>query len=794
MSRKEDALEYHSRGRKGKLEVVPTKPLVSQLDLSLAYTPGVAEPCLEIAKDEDKSWEYTARSNLVAVISNGTAVLGLGDIGPAASKPVMEGKACLFKKFADIDVFDLEIAEKNVDKFVDIVAALEPTFGGINLEDIAAPACFEIEEKLRERMRIPVFHDDQHGTAIISGAGLLNAAELAHKQLAEIKLVVSGAGAAAIACVEFFCSLGMRADHVVLVDSKGVIHKGRTALTRQKARFATADDGRRTLADAMHGADMFMGLSVANTVTQAMLKTMADRPIVFALANPDPEISYPDALAARPDALVATGRSDFPNQVNNVLGFPYIFRGALDCRATGVSEAMKLAAARALAQLTREPVPDSVTLAYGGKALKMGPDYFIPKPFDPRVLWWVAPAVAQAAMESGVARITFDIAEYREKLMSKGSNAAYSIMRTITKEAQRDPRRIVFPHAASPRVLRAVQQIVDVGIARPVLLGRPDEIAQLCSEMSLDLMTQVEVIDPRSSPARTGYAERLYALRQRKGVTEEAAQALITKSDYYAAVMVDRGDADGMVTGLRLNYPETVRPPLEIFGLQPGVKVAVGMYMIVMQNVVRFFGDTVFNIFPDAETLADITVQMADAVAGFGVTPRVAMISYSNFGAVRHPDVTRIHRTIELVRDRRPELEIDGEMQPEMALDPVRRQQSYGFSRLTKAANTLVFSSLASGNAAYQIARALGSASTVGPILLGLAKPVAAMQNDATVDEIVNMTSQVVLKAQQLRRQQDQHEPRSTGEPNGAAAAGANGPAVRRSHHEPSAAEILTGD
>ncbi len=751
MGRKEDALEYHRRGRRGKLEVVPTKPLVSQIDLSLAYTPGVAEPCLEIAADEAKSWEYTARSNLVAVISNGTAVLGLGDIGPAAGKPVMEGKACLFKKFADIDVFDLEIAETDVDKFVDIVAALEPTFGGINLEDIAAPACFEIEEKLRQRMKIPVFHDDQHGTAIISGAGLLNAAALAQKQLSSIKLVVSGAGAAAIACVEFFCSLGLSRENVVLVDSKGVIHKGRTDLTRQKQKFAIAEDGRRTLADAMKGADMFMGVSVANTVTGAMLKTMADRPIVFALANPDPEISYPDAITARPDAIVATGRSDYPNQVNNVLGFPYIFRGALDCRATGVSEAMKLAAAHALAELTREPVPDSVIMAYGGKPLKMGPDYFIPKPFDPRVLWWVAPAVAKAAMDSGVARIKFDIDEYREQLISRGSNAAYSIIRTITKEAQRDPRRIVFPHAANPRLLRAIQQIVDEDIAKPVLLGRREEIERMCVEMSLDLMNGVEILDPRTAPSQ-GYAERLYELRQRKGLTAYAAQSLINNSDYFAAIMVERGDADGMVTGLRLNYPETVRPPLEIFGLSPGVKVAVGMYMMVLNNSVKFFGDTVFNIFPDAEILADIAVQMADAVQGFGVEPRVAMISYSNFGSVRHPDVTRIHRTLEIVRERRPNLEIDGEMQPELALDPARRQQAYGFSRLTRSANTLVFSSLASGNAAYQIAKTIGGASAVGPILLGVAKPVAAMQNESSVEEIVNMTSYVVLKAQQAQR------------------------------------------
>jgi malate dehydrogenase (oxaloacetate-decarboxylating)(NADP+) len=748
MGRKEDALEYHSRGRKGKLEVVPTKPLVSQIDLSLAYTPGVAEPCLEIARDPEMSWEYTARSNLVAVISNGTAVLGLGNIGPAAGKPVMEGKACLFKKFADIDVFDLEIAETDVDKFCDIVASLEPTFGGINLEDIAAPACFEIEEKLRQRMRIPVFHDDQHGTAIISGAGLLNAAELADKPLKDLKIVVSGAGAAAIACVEFFVKLGITREHVTLVDSKGVVHVGRTDLNRQKLKLAQPDDGRRTLADAMRGADMFMGVSVANTVTQEMLKTMAERPIVFALANPDPEISYPDAIAARPDAIVATGRSDFPNQVNNVLGFPYIFRGALDCRATTVSEEMKLAAARALAELTKEPVPDSVIMAYGGKSLKMGPDYFIPKPFDPRVLWWVAPAVAQAAMDSGVARIKFDSGEYRERLMFKGSNAAYSIMRTITKEAQRDPKRIAFPHAANARLLRAVQQIVDEEIAKPILLGRTKEIERLCQEMSLDLLDRCEIHDPRTEMNQR-YADRLYELRGRKGLTLQAAQNMVGKSDYYAALMVDRGEADGMVTGFRLNYPETVRPPLEIFGLSPGAKVAVGMYMMVLQNSVKFFGDTVFNIFPDAETLADITVQMADSVQAFGITPRVAMISYSNFGSVRHPDVTRIHKTIELVRARRPQLEIDGEMQPEMALDPVKRQQAYGFSRLTRSANTLVFSSLASGNAAYQIAKVLGSASAVGPILLGVAKPVAAMQNDATVEEIVNMTSHVVLQAQQ---------------------------------------------
>ncbi|MCE9572369.1 MAG: NADP-dependent malic enzyme [Deltaproteobacteria bacterium] len=749
MGRKEDALDYHRRGRKGKLEVVPTKPLVSQIDLALAYTPGVAEPCLAIAADEDMSWEYTARGNLVAVISNGTAVLGLGNIGAAAGKPVMEGKACLFKKFADIDVFDLEITETDVDKVVEIVAALEPTFGGINLEDIAAPACFEIEEKLRKRLRIPVFHDDQHGTAIITGAGMLNACALSNRVPADLKLVVSGAGAGAIACVEFFVSLGVRAENVVLVDSKGVIHRGRTDLNRHKEKFAIPDDGRRTLADAMRGADMFMGLSVANLVTQEMLKTMGPHPIVFALANPDPEIAYPDAVEARPDALVATGRSDFPNQVNNVLGFPYIFRGALDVRASQVTEAMKIAAARALADLTHEPVPDSVIAAYGGVPIKFGPDYLIPKPFDPRVLWWVAPAVAKAAMDSGVARVPLDIAAYRDGLMTKSSNAAYSIMRSIGRAARADPRRIVFPEANNAKLLRAIQQVLDEGIAKPVLLGRKDEIAALAAELALDLCDRVEIIDPLTSPAAARYAERLFALRNRKGVTLPAAQSLVAKSNYFGVMMVEAGEADGLVGGLKLTYPETVRPALQILGMQPGAKVAVGMYMMVLQNTVKFFGDTAFNINPDADQLADIAIQMADAVTALGVTPRVAMISYSNFGSVRHPEVEKIAVAIAKVRAARPMLEIDGEMQPELALSADRRNERYPFSRLTKSANVLVFKSLAAGNAAYQTLKALGGASAVGPIILGIARPVAMVQAEDSVEDIVNMTAYTVMKAQQ---------------------------------------------
>jgi malate dehydrogenase (oxaloacetate-decarboxylating)(NADP+) len=750
MGRKEDALEYHQRGRKGKVEVIPTKPLVSQIDLSLAYTPGVAEPCLEIARDDAKSWEYTARGNLVAVITNGTAVLGLGDIGPAAGKPVMEGKACLFKKFADIDVFDLEINETDPDKLVEIVAALEPTFGGINLEDIAAPACFEVEEKLRQRLKIPVFHDDQHGTAIIAGAGLLNAAELAGKQLDQIHLVVSGAGASAIACTEFFITLGLRREHVCIVDSRGVVHTGRTDLNKQKQRLACVDDGRRSLADALRGADMFLGLSVAGVVTPDMLRTMAHRPIVFAMANPDPEISYPDAVAARADAIVATGRSDYPNQVNNVLGFPYVFRGALDVRATAVSEQMKIAATRALAELAHEPVPDSVVAAYGGAPIKFGPDYFIPKPFDPRALWWVAPAVAEAAMTSGVARHQVDITEYRESLVSRSSNAAYSIMRNMSRAAAKAPQRIVFPHAANPKILRAVTQILDEGIARPILLGRPGEIEALCKELDLPILDSVEIVDPRASDKAGGYAERLFDLRQRKGMTLAMAQNLATKSNYHAALMVERGHADGLVTGLMLNYPESVRPALQILGLLPQVKVAVGMYMMVLKNSVKFFGDTVFNIDPDADTLADITVQMADAVTALGVSPRVAMISYSNFGSVVHPEVKKIQRALEIARDRRPDLEIDGEMRPEIALDPVRRREHYPFSRLTRSANVLVFPSLAAGNAAYQTLKALGGASAVGPIMLGVAHPVAALPLDASVEDIVNITAYVVMSAQRL--------------------------------------------
>ncbi|HYU15973.1 MAG TPA: NADP-dependent malic enzyme [Candidatus Acidoferrum sp.] len=753
MARKQDAIEYHKGGRPGKLEVVPTKPLDTQRDLSLAYTPGVAVPCLEIAADPEKGWDYTARGNLVAVITNGTAVLGLGHIGPLAGKPVMEGKACLFKKFADIDVFDLELAETSVDKFVDVVAALEPTFGGINLEDVKAPECFEIEEKLRKRLSIPVFHDDQHGTAIITGAALLNACEVAHKKMDEIKVVVSGAGASAIACVNFFVQLGLDPARVILVDSKGVVHEGRSDLNPHKARYAVADTGRRSLSDAMTGADVFLGLSIGGVVTKDMVRTMADRPIIFAMANPDPEISYPDAIDARPDAVVATGRSDYPNQVNNVLGFPFIFRGALDVRATAISEEMKVAAARALAALAHEPVSERVLQAYGGKTIRFGPDYLIPKPFDERVLWWVAPAVAEAAMKSGVARTQIDIEAYRERLRRKSGDAAYSITRGMITAAKREPKRIVFPEASSPKLLRALQIIMDEGIARPILLGRQDEIAEECERQDLDLIERgVEIISPRESSLFAGYVKQFHALRQRKGVTLQMARTLLRKTNYFGMMMVRNGHADGLVSGLKLAYPETIRPALQILGLKPGVKVATGMYMMVLKQSVVFFADASINIEPDAEILADIAVQVSDAVRDMGVVPRVAMISFSNFGSVDHAQARLVRDALAVVRERRPDLEVEGEMQADVALSKATLDSMFPFHRLSDAANVLVFPQLIAGNAAYKVLQSLGGASAVGPILLGVARPVTVLQPQAPVNDIVNMTAFTVLTAQQMQR------------------------------------------
>ncbi|HEY2901136.1 MAG TPA: NADP-dependent malic enzyme [Polyangia bacterium] len=748
MIRKIDALDYHRNGRPGKMEVVPTKPLVTQRDLSLAYSPGVAEPCREIADNPEAVWEYTARGNLVGVITNGTAVLGLGNIGPLASKPVMEGKGCLFKKFADIDVFDLELSATDVDGFVEAVAALEPTFGGINLEDLKAPECFEIEAALRKRMSIPVFHDDQHGTAIISGAALINGAEICGKKLANLKVVVSGAGASAIACANFYVDLGVPLENITLIDSVGVIYAGRgQGMNPYKARFARRDDGARTRADAMRGADVLLGLSKAGLVTGEMLKTMADKPMIFALANPDPEVSYPDAKEARPDAIVATGRSDFPNQVNNVLGFPYIFRGALDVRARDINETMKVAAAHALAKLAHQPVPDSVSEAYGVSSIRFGVDYIIPKPLDPRVLWWCAPAVAKAAMDSGVARIQLDLDEYRDRLQRR-MGGPQTIMGRIIQRAKSSPKRIVFPEGDDIKVLRACQIILDEKIARPILMGPEKKIRQRCADLDLEI-AGAEIINPADSPKLAEYTRDLLELRCRKGINTATAQQQMARRINFAMMMVRRGDADGLVAGLTTPYPETIRPALQMLGIRPNVHRATSMYMMLMKNDVKFFADPSINIEPDAETLADTAIQVADAVRAFEVAPRIAMISFSNFGSAPHPESARVSAAVDLVRKRRPDLEIDGELQADIALDNDKMRELFPFTRLTDEANVLIFPSLSAANAAYKVLSALGGATAIGPILLGINKPITVLPRDANVDTIVSMTAYTVAQAQE---------------------------------------------
>jgi malate dehydrogenase (oxaloacetate-decarboxylating)(NADP+) len=751
MIRKQDALEYHLKGRRGKIEVVPTKPLLTQRDLSLAYSPGVAEPCLEIAKDPDRVFDYTARGNLVAVITNGTAVLGLGDIGPAAGKPVMEGKGCLFKKFADIDVFDLEIDSKDPDTVVNTVAALEPTFGGINLEDIKAPECFYIEAELRKRMQIPVFHDDQHGTAIISGAALLNALQIQRKAIEEVKIVVSGAGASALACARFYESLGVRHEHILLVDSIGVVWAGRAdGMNRYKEEFAQPTE-RRTLAEAMRGCDVFLGCSKGGLLTKPMVASMNDRPIVFALANPDPEIGYKDACSVRSDLVMATGRSDYPNQVNNVLGFPFIFRGALDVRAREINEPMKIAAARALAELAKQEVPDAVAQAYGGAAFRFGPEYIIPKPFDNRVLWWVAPAVARAAMESGVARLSLDLDQYRESL-ERRLGGAHAIIRRITARAKESPRRIVFPEGEQPKVLRACRQIVDEEIAQPILLGSEREIVQRIQELDLgDLASRVQIIRPRKFDQYDRYVEAFWALRQRKGVNREYARRVMGRRNPFGMMMVKLGDADGLVSGLTLSFAETIRPALQICGTRPEVRRATGMYIMFLKNGdVKVFADATVNIDPDAETLAEIAIQVADAAKEFGIQPRVAMISFSNFGSAPHPESEKVARAVQLVQTRRPDLEIDGELQADTAVIYDEIRERFPFSRLTDAANVLIFPNLAAGNVAYKLMAALGGATALGPVLLGVQAPVTVLPRNAPVETIVHMTAFTVCKAQGL--------------------------------------------
>ncbi|MGD8374830.1 MAG: NADP-dependent malic enzyme [Acidobacteriota bacterium] len=747
MDYKEAALEYHRSGRPGKIEVATTKPCVTQKDLSLAYTPGVAEPCRAIQRDPEAVFRYTSRGNLVAVVSNGTAVLGLGDIGPGAGKPVMEGKGVLFKRFADIDVFDLEIDSHDPEEIIRTVQLLEPTFGGINLEDIKAPECFRIEEELKRRMRIPVFHDDQHGTAIISGAGLLNALELVGKEIERIRVVFSGAGAAGIACARFYVQLGVRPENVILVDSKGVVHRDRAeGMNPYKSQFAT-DLPLHTLADAMEGADVFVGCSVANLLTREMIRSMAERPIVFAMANPDPEITYEEARAARSDLIMATGRSDYPNQINNVLGFPFIFRGALDVRATAINEEMKVAASRALARLAREPVPFSVMRAYRVQELRFGPDYIIPKPFDPRVLLWEASAVARAAMESGVAGISVDLDEYRERLEDRLGLSRH-VMRVFVNRAKKDPKRIVYPEGEHEAILKACEIILDEGMAHPILIGRPHVIREKLARLDLDLGPGVDIVHPKSSDRLAAYAERLYEIRRRKGMVREEAHGLIRNPTYFGAMMVEEGDADGLVAGLTQHYAETIRPALQIIGVRPDVHKVASLYLMALQDRVLFFADTTVNIEPTEEDLAEIAVLCSREVRRLGFEPRVAMLSFSNFGSSRHPAAERVRRAVERVRREHPEILIDGEMQADTAVVPQILDEVFPFSRLAGSggANVLIFPSLEAGNVAYKLLHRLGNAQAIGPILMGMRKPVHLLQvGDCDEIDVVSMTAIAVM-------------------------------------------------
>ncbi len=747
MIRKQDALDYHSQGRRGKIEIALTKPCATQRDLSLAYTPGVAEPCREIAANPADVYKYTAKGNLVAVVSNGTAVLGLGDIGPAAGKPVMEGKGVLFKRFADIDVFDIEIDSKDPDEIIRIVKALEPTFGGINLEDIKAPECFHIEEELKKIMNIPVFHDDQHGTAIISGAGLLNALELVGKKIDEVKIVFSGAGAAGIACAKFYLQLGVKKENLILVDTKGVVYKGRKEGMNPYKEFFAIETDARTLADAMRGADVFAGVSVKGVVTKEMVKSMAEDAIIFAMANPDPEITPEEAFDVRKDLIMATGRSDYPNQVNNVLGFPFIFRGALDVMATAINNEMKLAAARALAALAKEDVPDSVIKAYGGKPIKFGRDYIIPKPLDPRVLLWEAPAVAKAAMETGVARKPIEnLDAYRDALESRFGRGK-EIMRTVIHKAQRAPKRIVFPEGTEEKVLRASQIILDEEIAKPILLGNRDTISEKIKMLDLDL-TGVEIIDPIHSQKFNEYVSKFYDMRKRKGVTQKDACNQIQRPINYGMMMVQTGDADGLVAGLTQHYPETIRPALQIIKPLPGISTIAGLYMLVFKNDVKFITDATVNFDPTAEQLAEIAILAAEKVRSFDIVPRIAMLSFSNFGSTQHPSAQKMAKAAELVKKRAPELMVDGEMMADTAVAPEIIETLYPFSTLKGGANLLVCPNLESANIAYKLLAKLGGAEMYGPILLGMRKPVYVLIPGNEVTDIVNVTAMAVRDAQ----------------------------------------------
>jgi len=751
MSEKEisrEALDYHAQGRPGKIEVVPTKPYSSQRDLSLAYSPGVASPCLEIASNPENVYKYTAKGNLVAVISNGTAVLGLGNIGPEASKPVMEGKGLLFKIFADIDVFDIEVNETDVDAFVRTVKAIAPTFGGINLEDIKAPECFEIERRLKEELTIPVMHDDQHGTAIISAAALLNALDVAGKKIHKITVVVSGAGASAISCAKLYLALGVKKENIVMLDSSGVIKSDRADLDDNKKLFAT-DRKVRDLTEAMKGADVFLGLSKGNIVTKDMVKSMAKNAIVFALANPDPEISYPDAKSVRNDIIIATGRSDFPNQVNNVLGFPFIFRGALDVRATQINEAMKLAAVRAIAALAKEPVPEMVNLAYDQKNIVFGKDYIIPKPLDPRLIWTVAPAVAKAAMESGVAQAPIQNWSAYSDELSKRLGLDNKLVKMVTNKARQNPQRVVFAEADTYKILKAAQIVRDEGIAKPILLGNADKIRRLIEENKLDL-GDTPIIDPRKEEEkRQAFGEYFFQKRKRRGFNKYEARKIMNERNYYGAMMVEMGEADALISGLTRKYSDTIRPALQIIGTQDDVKKVAGMYIMITKKGPFFFADTTINVNPSAEDLAEITVLTAWAVQQFNIKPRIALLSYSNFGASEEEPARKVRDAVSILHQKYPGLSVDGEMQANLALNTTLLSENFPFCEFAEdGANTLIFPNLDAGNIGYKLLQEMGAAEAIGPVLLGMKKPVHILQLGSSVREIVNMVAIAVIDAQ----------------------------------------------
>ena len=748
MVRRQEALDYHSKGRKGKIEVIPSKPTSTSRDLSLAYSPGVAEPCLEIAQNPDDVYQYTAKGNLVGVISNGTAVLGLGNIGALASKPVMEGKGVLFKRFADIDVFDIEIDEEDPEKFVQIVKALEPTFGGINLEDLKAPECFEIEEKLRKIMNIPIMHDDQHGTAIISTAALFNALEIAQKDISKIKVVFSGAGASAIACANMMVSTGVRLENLWLCDTKGLVYVDRhDGMNPYKSKFAKKSN-LRSLAQVIDGADVFVGCSAKGVLTVDMVKSMAPNPIVFALANPDPEIDYPSAKAARPDLIMATGRSDYPNQVNNVLGFPFIFRGALDVHAKEINEEMKLAAAKALAALAREEVPDSVSRAYGGQKFSFGPEYIIPKPFDTRVLLWVAPAVAKAAMDSGVARNPIhDFDRYREHLEDLQGRSK-DLIRSVINRAKLDPKRIIFPEGDHPLILQACENLIEEGICKPILIGSSDLIRNKISELGLDL-PGIEIIDPEHSEMKNAATELYLELRKHKGVGWEEAKRQVMRPLVFGSLLCRMSQAEGLLSGLKTTYPETIKPCLEVIGAREGLGRVAGVYITIMKDRVLFLADTTMTIQPTADQLCDTAIMTADlALNRFGIEPKVALLSYSNFGTVNNPDIEITRDAVKKIHEKRPDIKCDGEVQADTALSKRLLAENFPWSALQGGANILIFPNLASANISYKLIQRLAKAEIMGPITCGMARPVNVLQQDSSLNDVIHMAAITVAEAQ----------------------------------------------